>query len=74
MSVIGTAKSGMAAATQRFEASAARVAQGGTADGKDADLAKEAAEIAAAKVQVAANAAVIRTGSKTVGALIDILA
>ena len=74
MSIIGTATSGMSAALQRFDASASAIARQETADGKKVDLEKEVADIISAKAEVQANAAVARTGSKTVGALVDILA
>jgi flagellar hook protein FlgE len=74
MSIIGTATSGMSAALQRFDVSATAIARQETADGNKVDLAKEVAEIITAKAEVQANAAVARTGSKTIGALVDILA
>ena len=74
MSAIGTATSGMSAAMRRFETSATAIARQETPEGKQVDLAKEAAEIITTKAEFAANAAVARTGSKTIGSLIDILA
>ena len=74
MSVIGTATSGMSAALQRFDANASAIARQETAEGEKVDLAKEVAGAITAKAEVQANAAVARTGSRTVGALIDILA
>jgi flagellar hook protein FlgE len=74
MSVIGTATSGMSAATQRFEASASAIARQELEEGREVDLAKASAEIIQAKADFQANAAIARTGSKTIGALVDILA
>ena len=74
MSIIGTATSGMSAAMQRFDMSAATIARQETAEGDRVDLAKEAAAMIAAKTEVQANAAVARTGSRMIGSLVDILA
>jgi flagellar hook protein FlgE len=74
MSVIGTATSGMIAATNRLEGVAKAAAPQSSEGAKEVDLAKEAAEIVAAKIEFQANAAVARTGSRTVGSLVDILA
>jgi hypothetical protein len=74
MNAIGTATAGMASAMRRFDESAAALASPATDDGQQVDLVKEAAQIVATKAEFAANAAVARTGSRTIGALIDILA
>ena len=74
MTAIGTATSGMYAAMERFDASAAAIARQETAEDTKADLAKEVAETVAAKAEFQANAAVARTGSKMIGSLDDILA
>ena len=74
MNVTGIATSGMSAALGRFDTSAAAIARQDTAEDRKPDLAKEAAEIVAAKIEAGANAAVVRTGSKMIGSLVDILA
>jgi flagellar hook protein FlgE len=72
MQAINSATAGLAAASQRLQASAERTASWGL-DSK-VDLATEAVEQVTAKVAFKANAAVIRTANEMMGELLDILA
>ncbi|NNM73071.1 flagellar hook protein FlgE [Enterovirga aerilata] len=73
MNVIGTASAGMAAAIRRLEADATDTAREDATEARKEDLAGKAVAAVAAKAEFQANAAVARTGSRTVGALVDIL-
>ena len=74
MSVIGTATSAVSNAFARFDDAAAAITRQDLVEDRKTDLAKDAAAMIALKTEVQANAAVARTGSRTVGALVDILA
>jgi flagellar basal body rod protein FlgC len=69
MQAIAIAASGIAGATDRFAASAAR-----TARDPLADLAGETVERMTAKVALEANVAVLKTADDMYGRLLDILA
>ena len=69
ISAIAIATSGIASATARFEASAAR-----TARAPLDDLAGEAIERMSAATGLEANVAVLRTADEMTGRLLDILA
>jgi len=73
MNPIATAAYGMFAASQRFDASAQRVASMGQ-PGNDVDLAEEATTEIEAKTAFQANVAVLKTADKMQQSLIDILA
>jgi flagellar basal body rod protein FlgG len=74
MRVLPIATAGIQAASQRFEASAARTARALTPAGADVDLAKEAVEQIGAKTAFSANISVIRTADEMTGRLLDMLA
>jgi len=69
-SVTAIAASGMLNAAARFDASAAKVADSSSG----ADLSTEAVNQIEARVSFAANALVLRAGSRMTGALLDVLA
>jgi len=73
MNPIATAAYGMFAASQRFDASAQRVAGMGASD-SDVDLAQEATTQVEAKTAFTANVAVLKTADKMQQSLLDILA
>ena len=73
MNPIATAAYGMFAASQRFDASASRVASMG-APGSQLDLASEATDMVEAKTAFAANVAVLKTADKMQQSVLDILA
>jgi flagellar basal body rod protein FlgC len=73
MNPIATAAYGMFAASQRFDASAQRVAGMGAAD-SDIDLGQEATTQVEAKTAFTANVAVLKTADKMQQSLLDILA
>lgn len=73
MDAIGTATAGIAASSRRFEDAASRIAGDPAGRTSDQDLAKAAADIAAETVNFAANVAVLRTGSRMTGRLLDIM-
>ena len=68
MNAITSAAAGLMAASNRFAASAQRVASG------DADYAVEAVEAVASKTAFKASLAVIRTADQMLGSLLDIKA
>jgi hypothetical protein len=69
MQAFAIAASGIAGATERFAASAAR-----TARDPLADLAGETVERMTAKAEFSANIAVLKTADEMYGSLLDILA
>ena len=69
MQAIAIAAAGIAGATERFSASAAR-----TARDPLADLAGETVERMTAKTEFSANIAVLKTADEMYGSLLDILA
>ena len=73
MNPIATAAYGMFAASQRFDASAQRVAGLGASD-SDVDLGAEVTSQVEAKSAFTANVAVIKTADKMQQSLLDILA
>lgn len=73
MNAIGTAAAGIAASSVRFDETASRIAGDATGRTSDQDLAKSAADLAAETVDFEANVAVLRTGSRMTGRLLDIL-
>ena len=73
MDPIVTARYGMMAATQRFEASAARVAQMSGGD-NDVDLGVEVVEQISARHMVSANVGVIRAGEDMWRSLLEMQA
>ncbi len=73
MDITATAQAGLSAAFQRFDQSAQRTAWFGR-DGSDVDLAGEAVEQIKDKEAVASNIAVLKTGDKMLGQLLDIKA
>ena len=68
MDAITTGFAGMAAATQSFDASAARTASG------QADLASEAVSQSLSKASFQAAAAVVKTADRMLGSLLDMTA
>lgn len=75
ISSIGSAMSGMAAAMDRFDRSAARIARVGTGDaGADDNLIRDRVDQIADQHAFAANAATVRTADEMVGALIHTIA
>lgn len=73
MDPIATARYGLTAATQRFEASATRIATMGV-EGQDVDLAHEMVEMISAKHQFSANLSVVRFAQDMWDALLDLQA
>ena len=74
ISSIGSAMSGMAAATDRFDRASSRIAQAGTGTGADDDLIGDRVDQITAEHAFAANAATIRTADEMVGTLINTIA
>jgi len=70
---ISSATSGLLAATQRFDQSAARIARIGTDLAGAADPTEAVVALLDAKNSVAINAAVIRSAADTQKSLLDIL-
>jgi flagellar hook protein FlgE len=73
MSISATAMTTMALASQRLEASAARVARSGEA-GSHVDIGAELAEQTKAKAAFNTGAAVLRAGDEMLGELLDVKA
>jgi flagellar basal body rod protein FlgC len=73
MDPIATARYGLTAATQRFEASATRIATMGV-EGQDVDLAHEMVEMISARRQFSANLSVVRFAQDMWEALLDLQA
>jgi flagellar basal body rod protein FlgC len=73
MDPIATARYGLTAATQRFEASATRIASMGV-EGQDVELGHEMVEMIAAKHQFSANLSVVRFARDMWDALLDLQA
>ena len=71
MQAITSATAGLAAASQRLQASAERTASWGL--GSPVDLAQEAVEQVSAEVAFKANVAVIRSANEMMGELLDML-
>ncbi len=71
MQAITSATVGLAAASQRLQASAERTASWSL--DSNVDLAREAVEQVSAKVAFKANAAVIRSANEMMGELLDML-
>ncbi len=65
---MGSAISGMAAAMTRLNDVAAQTASG------DVDMASQAVDLARAKTQLRANAAVLRATNEMMGTLLDVVA
>lgn len=72
MDAIGTATAGIVSSSRRLDETASRIA-GDPTRTSDQDLAKAAADLAAETVNFEANVAVLRTGSRMTGRLIDIM-
>ena len=73
MSALSSAATGMQRASDRFEASASRVARFGTGLG-DVDLATEMVNVLEAENAFKANATIVRKADEMAQSLIDILA
>ncbi|HEY0032045.1 MAG TPA: flagellar basal body rod C-terminal domain-containing protein [Devosia sp.] len=73
MSAMSLGAAGMQRASDRFEASASRVARFGTGLG-EVDLATEMVEVLEAKLAFKANATMVRKADEMAKSLIDILA
>ena len=74
ISSIGSAMSGMAAAVDRFDRAAARVARAGTEDAPEGDVIRDRVEQIADQHAFAANLATVRTADEMVGTLINTIA
>jgi len=73
ISALSIGAAGMQRATDRFDASASRVAHYGTGLG-DVDIATEMVEVMEAKAAFKASATIIRVADQMAGSTIDILA
>lgn len=73
MNAIGTATAGIAMSSRRLDETASRIAGDPAGPASDQDLAKAAADLAAETVNFEANVAVLRTGSRMTGRLLDIM-
>lgn len=73
MNAIGTATAGIAMSSRRLDETASRIAGDPAGQASDRDLAKAAADLAAETVNFEANVAVLRTGSRMTGRLLDIM-
>ncbi len=73
MNAIGTATAGIVTSSRLIEDAASRIAGDATGRTSESDLAKSAADLAAETVNFEANVAVLRTGSRMTGRLLDIM-
>lgn len=69
----GTATWGMVESSRRADDAASRIARDPAGQTSDQDIARAAADLAAETVNFEANVAVLRTGSRMTGRLLDIV-
>jgi flagellar basal body rod protein FlgC len=72
MKVLEVSRVGMQLAERQLERAASNIARAAQADA-DVDLAKDMVSLGSAKTANAANVAVARTASETLGTLVDII-
>lgn len=73
MNAIGNATAGIATSSRRFDDAASGIADASSGRSSDVDLAKATADLAAETTNFEANVAVLRTGSRMTGRLLDIM-